>query len=107
LGSKGGQRWGDKKRGWQVSSAVIQSIFLFGASAILLSRPEEEPPDFQYWPGVIIMTAFSMGMQSIAAQKLVSPAFATVSPVQLLFLLDAWLIHICYTKYRLLHSQPP
>ena len=79
LGAKGGQRWGDKKRGWQATSALIQSIFLFGASAILLSRPEDEQPNFRYWPGVIVMTAFSMGMQSIAAQKLVSPAFATVS----------------------------
>lgn len=79
LGAKGGARWGDRKRGWQATSAVIQSIFLFGASAILWTRPEFEPPNFRYWPGVIIMTAFSMGMQSIAAQKLVSPAFATVS----------------------------
>lgn len=79
LGAKGGSRYGDKKRGWQACSAVIQSIFLFGASAILLSRPEDEAPTFRYWPGVIIMTAFSMGMQSIAAQKLISPAFATVS----------------------------
>jgi len=79
LGAKAGARWGDKNRGWQASSAVIQSIFLFGAAAILLSRPEDEPPSFRYFPGVVIMSAFSMGMQSIASQKLVSPAFATVS----------------------------
>jgi uncharacterized membrane protein YoaK (UPF0700 family) len=79
LGAKGGARWGDNNRGWILSSAIVQSVFLFGASAILLSRPEDEAPSFQYWPGVIIMTAFSMGMQSIVSQKLVSPAFATVS----------------------------
>ena len=79
VGAKLGSRFGDKKRGWIVSTSIIQSIFLCGASAILLSRPVDEPPNFQYWPGVVVMTAFSMGMQSIAAQKLVSPAFATVS----------------------------
>jgi MFS family permease len=79
IGARLGARFGDKKRGWIVISSIIQSIFLFGASAILLSRPVDEAPNFQYWPGVVVMTAFSMGMQSIAAQKLVSPAFATVS----------------------------
>jgi len=84
IGARLGARFGDKRRGWIVISSILQSILLFGASAILLSRPADEAPNFQYWPGVVVMTAFSMGMQSIAAQKLVSPAFATVSqPVNL------------------------
>lgn len=79
IGSRLGSKFGDKRRGWQVSTSILQSIFLFGASAILLTRPANEEPSFRYWPGVVIMTALAMGMQSIAAQKLVSPAFATVS----------------------------
>lgn len=79
LGSRLGARFGDRKRGWQVSTSIIQSLFLFGASAILLSRPAQDESSFRFTPGVVIMTALSMGMQSIAAQKFVSPAFATVS----------------------------
>lgn len=78
VGFQFGRKLGHQKRSWMIASSVIQSAFLFGASGILLSRPESEVPTFQYYPGVIVLTAFSMGMQSIAAQKLVSPAFATV-----------------------------
>ncbi|PWN45308.1 hypothetical protein IE81DRAFT_364318 [Ceraceosorus guamensis] len=77
LGALGGRRFGDRRRAWQVTTALIQSISLWGAAGILLSRPEDEAPSFRYYPGVIVLTAFSMGLQSISAQKLVSPAFAT------------------------------
>ncbi len=56
---------------------MIQSAFLFSGAGILLSRPKNELPSFDWYPGVIVLVAFSMGMQSILAQKLVSPAFAT------------------------------
>ncbi|EIM21138.1 hypothetical protein WALSEDRAFT_54722 [Wallemia mellicola CBS 633.66] len=58
-------------------SSVIQSCFLWGASAILLTRPEDELPTFRYFPAVLALAAWSMGMQSGASQKLTSPAFAT------------------------------
>lgn len=77
VGAKLGNRFGHSTRGWMTGSAVLQSLLLFGASAILLSRPEGEAPDFHYFPPVIVLTALSMGMQSVAAQKLSSPAFAT------------------------------
>ncbi|PWN91156.1 hypothetical protein FA10DRAFT_265035 [Acaromyces ingoldii] len=77
VGALGGRRWGDRNRSWLIASSLLQSFALFGAAGILLSRPEDEAPSFTYWPGTIVLVAFSMGMQSIAAQKLVSPAFAT------------------------------
>uniref|UniRef100_V5EX03 Uncharacterized protein n=1 Tax=Kalmanozyma brasiliensis (strain GHG001) TaxID=1365824 RepID=V5EX03_KALBG len=77
IGSFLGRRMGHQKRIWLILSSIIQSIFLFGAAGILLSRPKEELPTFEWYPGVIVLVAFSMGMQSIKAQKLVSPAFAT------------------------------
>lgn len=72
-----GRKFGHQKRGWLVLSSLIQSAFLWGAAGILLSRPRAELPTFQYYPGVILLVSFSMGMQSILAQKLVSPSFAT------------------------------
>ena len=72
-----GRRVGHSKRSWLIISSMIQSAFLFGAAGILLSRPPDELPTFEWYPGVIVLVAFSMGMQSILAQKLVSPAFAT------------------------------
>ncbi|CDS01871.1 hypothetical protein [Sporisorium scitamineum] len=72
-----GRRVGHQKRSWPILSSVIQSAFLFGGAGILLSRPKNEMPTFEWYPGVILLVAFSMGMQSILAQKLVSPAFAT------------------------------
>lgn len=73
-----GNRFGHSTRRWVTLSALLQSFLLFGAAGILLSRPEAESPSFHYWPPIIVLTSFSMGMQSIAAQKLSSPAFATV-----------------------------
>lgn len=72
-----GRRVGHQKRSWLILSSMIQSAFLFGGTGILLSRPKHEMPTFEWYPGVIVLVAFSMGMQSILAQKLVSPAFAT------------------------------
>ena len=72
-----GRRVGHQKRSWLMLSSIIQSAFLFGGAGILLSRPKNEMPTFEWYPGVIVLVAFSMGMQSILAQKLVSPAFAT------------------------------
>ncbi|PWY98629.1 inosine monophosphate dehydrogenase [Testicularia cyperi] len=72
-----GRLFGHQKRSWLVFSSLIQSAFLWGAAGILLSRPKDEMPNFEYWPGVIVLVAISMGMQSILSQKLVSPAFAT------------------------------
>jgi uncharacterized membrane protein YoaK (UPF0700 family) len=78
IGARVGARWGEKTRGWQTFSAFIQAISLFGAFALLMTRPDDAAIDYQHWPGVIVMTAFSMGLQSISAQKMVSGAFATV-----------------------------
>lgn len=72
-----GRRVGHQKRSWLIVSSMIQGAFLFGGAGILLSRPKNEMPTFDWYPGVIVLVAFSMGMQSILAQKLVSPAFAT------------------------------
>lgn len=77
IGFQLGRRVGHQKRSWLILSSLIQSAFLFGGAGILLSRPKNEMPTFEYYPGVIVLVAFSMGMQSILAQKLVSPAFAT------------------------------
>ncbi|PWN49354.1 inosine monophosphate dehydrogenase [Violaceomyces palustris] len=77
VGYLGGQYFGHQKRKWLVMSSVIQSLFLWGAAIKLLTRPEGEEPSFSHFPPVIVLTAFSMGLQSIAAQKLVSPTFAT------------------------------
>lgn len=77
VGFQFGRRIGHQKRSWLILSSVIQSAFLFGGAGILLSRPKNELPSFDWYPGVIVLVAFSMGMQSILAQKLVSPAFAT------------------------------
>ncbi|KAJ9477900.1 NMO domain-containing protein [Pseudozyma hubeiensis] len=77
VGFQLGRRVGHQKRSWLIVSSVIQSAFLFGGAGILLSRPKNEMPSFEWYPGVIVLVAFSMGMQSILAQKLVSPAFAT------------------------------
>ena len=77
IGGKLGDRFGHSKRGWVAFSAFLQSCLLFGASAILLARPEDDQPSFQFWPPIIVMTSLSMGMQSVSAQKLSSPAFAT------------------------------
>ncbi|MCO5565447.1 hypothetical protein L7F22_019120 [Adiantum nelumboides] len=77
LGGKLGNHFGHSKRGWVAFSAFLQSCLLFGASAILLARPEDDIPSFHYWPPIIVMTSLSMGMQSVSAQKLSSPAFAT------------------------------
>lgn len=72
-----GRKYGHQKRNWLVLSSLLQSAFLWGAAGILLSRPKAEEPTFEYYPGIIVLVAFSMGMQSILAQKLVSPSFAT------------------------------
>lgn len=77
LGGKLGDHFGHSKRGWVAFSAFLQSCLLFGAAGILLSRPENETPTFQFWPPIIVLTSLSMGMQSVSAQKLSSPAFAT------------------------------
>lgn len=77
IGFQLGRRIGHQRRVWLIVSSVIQSAFLFGGAGILLSRPKSEMPTFECYPGVIVLVAFSMGMQSILAQKLVSPAFAT------------------------------
>lgn len=77
IGFQLGRRVGHQKRSWLILSSMIQSAFLFGGAGILLSRPKNEMPTFEWYPGVIVLVAFSMGMQSILAQKLVSPAFAT------------------------------
>ncbi|GAK63863.1 2-nitropropane dioxygenase [Moesziomyces antarcticus] len=77
VGFQLGRRIGHQKRSWLILSSVIQSAFLFSGAGILLSRPKNELPSFDWYPGVIVLVAFSMGMQSILAQKLVSPAFAT------------------------------
>ncbi len=77
VGFQLGRRIGHQRRSWLILSSMIQSAFLFGGAGILLSRPKNEQPTFEWYPGVIVLVAFSMGMQSILAQKLVSPAFAT------------------------------
>ncbi|KAJ1585305.1 hypothetical protein NDA15_004988 [Ustilago hordei] len=78
IGFQLGRRIGHQRRVWLIVSSVIQSAFLFGGAGILLSRPKSEMPTFEWYPAVIVLVAFSMGMQSILAQKLVSPAFATM-----------------------------
>ena len=55
VGAKGGRRFGDRVRAWQMGTAVLQSLALWGAAGILLSRPEAEEPSFQYWPGIIAL----------------------------------------------------
>ncbi len=77
MGFQLGRRLGHQKRSWLILSSLIQSAFLFGGAGILLSLPQDAHPTFEWYPGVIVLVAFSMGMQSILAQKLVSPAFAT------------------------------
>ncbi|PWN32206.1 uncharacterized protein FA14DRAFT_150510 [Meira miltonrushii] len=77
LGGKLGDRFGHSKRGWVAFSAFIQSCLLFGAAIMLLCKPEDMLPTIHYWPPIIVMTSLSMGMQSVSAQKLSSPAFAT------------------------------
>lgn len=77
IGGKLGDRFGHSKRGWVAFSAFLQSCLLFGAAGILLSLPEDAMPTIHYWPPIIVMTSLSMGMQSVSAQKLSSPAFAT------------------------------
>lgn len=77
VGFQLGRRIGHQKRSWLIVSSILQSAFLFGGAGILLSRPRDELPTFEWYPGVIVLVAFSMGLQSILAQKLVSPAFAT------------------------------
>lgn len=57
VGSLGGRRWGDRVRGWQVTTALVQSVTLWGAAGILLSRPEAEQPSFRYWPGIIALVS--------------------------------------------------
>lgn len=58
VGALGGRRWGDRNRAWLMATSFIQSLTLFGAAGILLSRPEEEPPSFHYWPGTIVLVGF-------------------------------------------------
>ena len=76
-GSFGGRYFGTRTRKWLFISSILQSLLLWGAAGILLSRPEDEMPTFNYYPAVITLSAWSMGMQSVASQKLTSPAFAT------------------------------
>lgn len=77
LGGIIGKRVGERKRIWLITSSLIQGIILFGGAAILLSRPREEEPTWRYYPAVIVLVAFNMGLQSILAQKLSSPVFST------------------------------
>ncbi|KAN0066528.1 hypothetical protein ACQY0O_000622 [Thecaphora frezii] len=77
IGYQAGQRLGHNKRRWMFLSSLIQSALLFGSAGILLSQPEHMQPSYQYYPAIIVLPAFSMGMQGIAAQKLSSPTFAT------------------------------
>lgn len=79
IGATIGQKFGHQTRGWVSFSAFLQSLMLWGAAAILLALPDDVQPSFQYWPPIIMFTAMSMGLQSVTAQKLSSPAFATVS----------------------------
>lgn len=78
IGGRIGARMGASTRGWLAVSALGQSLSLWGAAAILLALPDDVQPSFQYWPPIIMFTAFAMGLQSVTAQKLSSPAFATV-----------------------------
>lgn len=57
VGARGGRRFGDRVRAWQMGSAAIQSLVLWGAAGILLSRPEDEEPSFRYWPGIIALVS--------------------------------------------------
>lgn len=79
LGFHIGKRIGEKKRWFLCLSSIIQGILLFAASGILFSRGNENDliPTFDFAPGVIILVSFSMGLQSIQAQKLSSAVFST------------------------------
>ncbi|CAO1624624.1 unnamed protein product [Parajaminaea phylloscopi] len=70
-------KWAHSTRMWLVCSSLFQAALLFAAAGILWSRPEDEAPSFQYYPPVMVLISFSMGLQSILAQKLASPVFST------------------------------
>ncbi|CAO1621957.1 unnamed protein product [Sympodiomycopsis kandeliae] len=74
-----GKMIGEKKRWFLCISSIIQGLFLFAASGILFSRGDANAlvPSFNFAPGVIILVSFSMGLQSIQAQKLSSAVFST------------------------------
>ncbi|EOR04877.1 hypothetical protein J056_000229 [Wallemia ichthyophaga EXF-994] len=77
VSSVGGRYVGDRTRKWLFINSVLQSCLLWGAAGILLSRPEYEQPTFDYFPAVLTLAAWSLGMQAAASQKLTSPHFAT------------------------------
>lgn len=77
VASIGAKYCGDRTRKWLFLNSVLQSCLLWGAAAILLTRPEDEMPTFDYFPAILTLSAWSMGMQAAAAQKLTSPHFAT------------------------------
>lgn len=72
-----GRRMGWHRRNFLVLSALVQSVLIWIAVAIALSRPKFEEPTFHWWPPMLLTTAMSMGIQSATSQKLGSAAFST------------------------------
>lgn len=69
VGSRVGEAWGHRRRAYLVASSVVQSALLFGAAGILWTRPEGEELTYRYWPGVILLIAFSMVSPARTSRK--------------------------------------
>ncbi|KDN52220.1 hypothetical protein K437DRAFT_232586, partial [Tilletiaria anomala UBC 951] len=77
IGSLIARKIGQRRRAWLVLSSVLQSLFLWGTAGILLHLPDDVAPSFQWFPVILILTAFSMGLQSVTSQMVSSPPWAT------------------------------
>jgi len=59
FGNTIGNKLGHRSRSYLVLTTMIQAALVFGASGIMLSRPESEEPTFQYWPAIMMFVSSS------------------------------------------------
>jgi uncharacterized membrane protein YoaK (UPF0700 family) len=79
LAARIASRIGERKRAWLVLSSFLQSVLLWAAAGLALSRPKDEEPSFRFFPAIFFCTSLSFGMQSLTAQKMASPVSDSAS----------------------------